>query len=70
MTVITGRTVLLKSGSERVCATILPAPSKISYAIVNGLVAGEIHVFLLGNRYALLSDLFNTHKTEVYNNAM
>lgn len=59
--------MVLSSGSERACAAILPANVEISYATVNGQVAGNVHVFNLGSRYALLSELYSTATLESKN---
>lgn len=51
---------MLISGDERVCASILPIAHQVSYAVVSGYVAGHIHVHKVGDRYAVISDLFST----------
>lgn len=52
--------MLLTSGDDVLCATILQEDSPVAFANVQGHVAGTVHVHKVGDRYAVLTDLFST----------
>mgnify|MGYP001797296110 len=47
------------NGNTRACATI-QGPEPLTYAIVNGHIAGNINIRQVGSRYAVFTDLFST----------
>ncbi|XP_067951286.1 uncharacterized protein [Watersipora subatra] len=60
---ILGRTLLLYNGQGRACATIQGA-EPVSFATVNGHIAGTIHVREIGPRYAVFTDLISTRSLQ------
>ena len=55
----TGRSLLLHNGQDRACATIQGA-EPVSFAVLNGHIAGNVHVRQVGTRYAVFTDLIST----------